>query len=107
MSPMPFEIASAAAGANSTSGAQSDLRRSLVNAPGDQSYPIASFTWMLISPQRVGPGKSRQLADFLRWALVDGGDLASSLGYVALPTVTAERVLALLDSLAATPPRRP
>ncbi len=107
MSPMPFEIASAAAGASSTSGAPSDLRRSLVNAPGDQSYPIASFTWMLISPQRIGPGKSRQLAEFLRWALIDGGDMASSLGYVALPTVTSERVLALLDSLAATPLRRP
>ncbi|MBL0172843.1 MAG: phosphate ABC transporter substrate-binding protein PstS [Gemmatimonadaceae bacterium] len=107
IAPMAFEIASAAAGVMSLAGPRSDLRWSLVNAPGDQSYPIASFTWMLISPQRIGTEKSRQLADFLRWALTDGGDVAASLGYVALPTVTATRVLELLNTLGATPANRP
>lgn len=107
ISPMPYEIASAAASAMEQTSGQTDLRVSLVNAPGEQAYPIASFTWMLLAPDRVGPEKSRQLAEFLRWALVDGGDIASSLGYVALPTVTATRVLDLLDTVAATSARRP
>jgi phosphate transport system substrate-binding protein len=114
VSPMPFEVASAATGATAaaTAGAGAgasgesaglraarDLRVSLVDAPGDNAYPLASFTWMLISPDALGPEKTRQLTDFLRWALLDGGDMASQLGYVALPTETANRVLDRLDAL--------
>lgn len=99
-SPMPFEIASAAASVTDDTTRAHDLRRSLVDAPGDHAYPIASFTWMLLAPQRSGAATTRQLVDFLRWALVDGGDIASTTGYVALPTVTAARVLRLLDQLA-------
>jgi phosphate transport system substrate-binding protein len=107
VSPMPFEIASAAAGATAAAGSTGtgdrpgaqDLRVSLVDAPGDNAYPLASFTWMLISPQALGPEKTRQLTEFLRWALLDGGDMASQLGYVALPTETANRVLDRLDAL--------
>ena len=107
VSPMAFEIASAATSTMNGTVSSTDLRRSLVNAPGDQAYPIVSFTWMLIAPQRIGPVKSRQLVEFLRWALGDGGDMAGALGYVALPTVTATQVLSLLESMAAapTPPR--
>jgi phosphate transport system substrate-binding protein len=101
ISPMPYEIASAAASAMDVAGAGGDLRLSLVNAAGDQAYPIASFTWLLLSPTRLGSVKTNQLVEFLRWALLDGGDLASSLGYVALPTVTATRVLDQLDTLSA------
>ncbi len=99
VSPMPFEIASAATSVVTTSGDINDLRVSLVNAPGEQAYPIASFTFMLIAPTTIGAVKTRQLVEFLRWALVDGGDMASALGYVALPTETATRVLDRLDVL--------
>lgn len=118
VSPMPFEIASAAAAvlesaldAPATPGAAptdsslravaelADLRLSLVNAPGPQSYPIASFTWMLLAPDAVGPVKTRQIAQFLRWALLDGSDIASSLGYVPLPSDAAARVVDRLDRL--------
>jgi phosphate transport system substrate-binding protein len=88
-------------------GSTDDLRRSLVDAPGLDAYPIASFTWMLLDPVRIGDAKSRQLVEFLRWALVDGGSMASALGYVALPTATAERVLDLLDSSAVLKSHRP
>jgi phosphate transport system substrate-binding protein len=111
VSPMPFEIASAAAGAGSTlegSGAQHpprtlDLRASIVDAPGEHAYPLSSFTWILFSPGVLGPARSRQLVDFMSWALSDGADLASGLGYVSLPGELAERVVQRLDSLA---PRR-
>ncbi len=98
VSPMPFEVASAAAGMVADS-MRRDFRVSLVNAPGTYAYPISSFTWMLLSPDAIGPVKTRQLIDFLRWALVDGGEMASSLGYVALPTETANTVLDQLEAL--------
>jgi phosphate transport system substrate-binding protein len=110
VSPMPYEIASAAAAMldrlppepPSTAPA-SDLRVSLVNAPGAQSYPIASFTWLLLAPDVLGAPKTGQLVDFLRWALLDAGDLTSSMGYVPLPTVAAERIVDRLERLPASP----
>ncbi len=102
VSPMPFEIASAATSVVTTKGDIHDLRVSLVNAPGEQAYPITSFTFMLIAPDAIGTVKTKQLVDFLRWSLVDGGDMASALGYVALPTETATRVLDRLDALVRT-----
>ena len=106
VSPMPFEIASAATSVVTDSARGSDIRRSIVNAPGEQAYPISSFTWMLLAPKRIGAAKTQQLIEFLRWALVDGGDMASSLGYVALPSVTATQVLDRLDAIAPPSSRR-
>jgi phosphate transport system substrate-binding protein len=116
ISPMPFEIASAATAvleadrklyASDASGAP-DLRVSLVNAPGAQSYPIASFTWMLVAPTAIGPQKSRQLAAFVRWALLENPDVASTLGYVPLPSEAASRIVDRLDAtLAAGKPGPP
>ena len=97
MSPMPFEIASAAASSTATAKDSLDVRASLVDATGEHAYPIASFTFMLLAPQAIGPEKTRQLVAFLHWALTEGGDVASALGYVALPTETATRVLDRLD----------
>ena len=107
ISPMPYEIASAAASVMDSAPSGADLRVSLVNAPGAQAYPIASFTWLLLSPQRIGPGKTAQLVDFTRWAISDGGELASGLGYVALPSITSTRVLELLETVSPSVDRRP
>jgi phosphate transport system substrate-binding protein len=116
IAPMPFEIASAATAvleadrklsASDASGAP-DLRVSLVNAPGAQSYPIASFTWMLVAPTAIGPQKSRQLAAFVRWALLENPDVASTLGYVPLPSEAATRIVDRLEAtLAAGKPGPP
>ncbi len=115
VSPMPFEIASASTSALATFGVPGsdkgsgaggstsapDLRVSIVDAPGDHAYPIASFTWMLLSPSALGPVKTRQLTDFLRWALLDGSATAGELGYVSLPTEAATQVLDDLDAVIA------
>lgn len=112
VSPMPYEIASAAtamldavpeptatdSSLRSVADA-ADFRISLVNAPGAQSYPIASFTWLLLAPDAIGAAKTRQLVDFLRWALLEGSDMASTLGYVPLPSDAASRVIDRLDRL--------
>lgn len=93
-------VASAAAAITDTLPATSDLRVSLVNAPAPDAYPIVSFTWMLLAPHDIGDEKVGVLANFLRWALVDGRGTASALGYVPLPAATAERAL---RQLATTP----
>jgi len=107
VSPLPFEIASAATAVlDSVGGAQLDqqagYRVTLANAPGAQAYPLSAFTFLLLDPDVAGQDRSRQMVDFLRWAYEDGGAIASSLGYVPLPTSAAERILRQLDK--AIPP---
>jgi phosphate transport system substrate-binding protein len=102
VSPLPFEIASAAASVFETAapGNRSPddaFRYSLVDAPGRDAYPVASFTWLLVAPQVIGREKSLALTAFLRWAFDDGTGVASSLGYVPLPAHVADRVLRTME----------
>lgn len=78
---------------------------SLVNAPGQDAYPIASFTWIVIAPRALSDTKAHQLASLLRWALTDGADIAAELGYAALPQPIASRVVTELSVALARDPQ--
>jgi phosphate transport system substrate-binding protein len=76
-------VTAAAAGAAKSMPA--DFRVSITNAPGKNSYPIASFTWLLIPTQIPDAQKRAALVNFLKWMLVDGQKDCASLGYAPLP----------------------
>ncbi|MBC8088396.1 MAG: phosphate ABC transporter substrate-binding protein PstS [Phycisphaerae bacterium] len=97
--PQAHEISAAAASVTDSLASSSDFRVSLVNASGDEAYPITSFTWMLINPKGIGPVKTQQLVQFLKWALREGEPAAADLGYVPLPAAAVARVSARLDAL--------
>ena len=73
----------AAAGAAKTM--PEDFRISITNAPGKTSYPISSFTWLLIPTKIADATKRDTLKDFLKWMLADGQSFAEGLGYAPLP----------------------
>jgi phosphate transport system substrate-binding protein len=81
----------AAAQAASTTG---DLRASLVNAPGRDAYPIATFTWILLPTADSSP-KSAALRDLLQWMLTSGQKECAALGYLPLPKNLAEKQLGI------------
>ena len=63
---------------------------SLVNAPGDSSYPIASFVYVLLfkdlsNNPNINEAKAKALVDFIKWAVRDGQKFATQLSYVPLP----------------------
>ena len=62
-----------------------DYRVSITNAPGATSYPISSFTWLLIPKQFADPAKGAAVKDFLTWMLAHGESEASGLDYAPLP----------------------
>lgn len=62
-----------------------DYRVSITNAPGPASYPISSFTWLLIPKQFADPAKGAAVKGFLEWMLDHGENEAAALGYAALP----------------------
>jgi phosphate transport system substrate-binding protein len=69
-----------------------DFRISITNAPGKESYPISSFTWLLIPAQSKDPAKGKILADFLNWMVTDGQKMTTALSYAPLPENVAEKV---------------
>lgn len=83
-------VSAAAAGAAKNMPA--DYRVSITNAPGADSYPISSFTWLLIPIQSQDAAKGKVLHDFLEWMLDHGEAEAASMTYAPLPAPVVARV---------------
>lgn len=62
-----------------------DLRQSITNAKGKGSYPISSYTYILIYENQKDSQKGKTMKEFLNWALTDGEKFAKDLGYAPLP----------------------
>jgi phosphate transport system substrate-binding protein len=88
----------AAAAAASTS-MPADFRVSITNAPGASSYPISSFTWLLIPTHFQDPAKGKAVADFLHWMLEHGEGEAAGLGYAPLPKPVADQLAQAIASV--------
>ncbi|HEU4641473.1 MAG TPA: phosphate ABC transporter substrate-binding protein PstS, partial [Gemmatimonadaceae bacterium] len=89
----------AAAGKAASLPANTDYRISIVNAPGQDAYPIASFTWLLVYRTQADATKGRKLRDFLHWYLQQGEHSAASLEYAPLPQNMITRLDARVDSI--------
>ena len=99
IAPTLGSVTSAAAGLVGTLPASSDYRISIVNAPGKDTYPISSFTWILLYQHQRDPVKGKKLVDFLNWALTEGEGQAASLDYAPLPEAMATRLKARLATV--------
>jgi len=91
-------VSAAAAGA--AKDMPSDFRVSITNAPGRNTYPISSFTWLLI-PTRIQDATKRQIIkNFLRWMMTDGQQYCEALAYAKLPppvVAKEEKAIALIQ----------
>src|SRR5918993_2764506 len=64
---------------------------STTDAPGKDSYPISSFSYILLykelntNPRIDNMDKARALVDFISWVITGGQQFADDLGYIALP----------------------
>ena len=81
-----------AAAAGAAKNMPDDFRISITNAPGATSYPISSFTWLLIPTHSTDPAKGKALVDFLGWMLDHGQSEASTLSYAPLPKPVQDMV---------------
>jgi len=69
-----------------------DFRVSITNAPGKDSYPISSFTWLLVPAQSKDAAKGKILNDFLNWMATDGQKMTTALAYAPLPDSVVKKV---------------
>lgn len=80
----------AAAGALSTM--PEDLRVSIVDAAGQQAYPIVGLTYLLVYQEQQDQAKGRAMVEFIWWAIHDGQKYAADLFYAPLPPELVSRV---------------
>jgi phosphate transport system substrate-binding protein len=71
-------------------GGESWANVTIVNPPGNGSYPIASFSYLLLYKElSTDPGmdeaKAKAMVDFVSWAIIEGQKAAKTLNYVPLP----------------------
>ena len=90
-------VTQAAASAAATMPA--DFRVSITNASGRSTYPIASFTWLLVYREQEDPVKGKALVSFLKWMLREGQQYAGPLGYAPLPSEVIKREEATIERI--------
>jgi len=90
----PTSKSIAAAASASGSKMNNDFRVSLTNAPGKESYPITSFTWLYVPAVSSDPERGRAVAAYLRWIYTSGQQIAQEKGYAILPQDLLEKVVA-------------
>jgi phosphate transport system substrate-binding protein len=90
-------VSAAAAGA--AKDMPDDFRVSITNAPGNASYPISTFTWLLIPQKFADATKRDALKGFLKWALGDGQSYAEALSYAKLPKEVVAKEVKAIDKI--------
>jgi len=104
------DLNSTAAAASSAAGSlpagNSDWSHvSITNATGAGSYPISTFTYILVYqeldvyPSGMTQAKAQALVAFLRWAISTGQTTATSLTYAPLPSAVVTQDGATIDMI--------
>ena len=69
-----------------------DFRQApIINGAGDATYPIASYTYLLIPVDWSDLNKAQAMVAFTNWALTDGQSAEATLGYAPLPAEIAQK----------------
>ena len=91
-----------AAAAGTKLGKDTDFRVSITNAAGAGSYPIASFTWLLVKKDNKDAAKAKLVKDFLTWMITpEAQKMATELHYAQLPAEVVSLIEARLPTLKA------
>lgn len=88
-----------AAAAAAAASMPADFRVSITDAAGAGAYPVSSFTWLLLYEDPKDKAQSKAMVDFMKWALTDGQQFASQLGYAPLPQDVVKQELVALEKV--------
>ncbi len=88
------------AAANTVDRLDERLRGFIVNAPGQNAYPMALYTWIVSCPSGMERQQAQALTDFLYWSLTDPQAIATArrLEYEPLPTAVRQRAITQLEA---------
>jgi len=78
-----------------------DLRAFIEDPEGATSYPIVTYTWMLVPKKVADPNKAKAIEAMVEYGLTEGQKVSAELGYVPLPQNVREKVAAAADGISA------
>jgi phosphate transport system substrate-binding protein len=73
-----------------------NLRVFIPDPDGADSYPIVTFSWLLLKEKNADPARREALKRFVNWSLAEGQSFSNELGFIRLPADVAERSKAAL-----------
>jgi phosphate transport system substrate-binding protein len=65
----------------------------IINGAGDDTYPIAAYTYLLVYQDQADATKGQALVAFIYWALTDGQAEEKAIGYAPLPAPIQQKAL--------------
>jgi phosphate transport system substrate-binding protein len=68
-------------------------------ADGDESYPIAAQTWIIVYKNQTDKATGEAVKAWINYVLTAGQDAAADIDYAALPDSLREKAVAQLDQL--------
>jgi phosphate transport system substrate-binding protein len=78
-----------------------NLRAFIPDPEGADSYPIVSYTWMLVPKKVADPIKAKAMEAMIEYGLNEGQKVSVELGYVPLPQSVKAKVAAAADGISA------
>ena len=71
------------------------LTTEIVNAPGENSWSLMGYTYLIIHMENTDCDKTAALLDYIRWAISDdaAAQKAADLGYATLPDAVRDLVM--------------
>jgi len=95
----PSVKGAAAAGAGAAANMPADLKAVFVNAPGDDSYPIAGFSWIVVFKDQKDAAKGNAIVKMLKYIVTDGQQFAEPLDYAPLPKAVQDLALKAISTM--------
>jgi phosphate transport system substrate-binding protein len=72
---------------------------SIADGQGAKAYPIATYSWVLLSKHQTDKAKGKELVNLFRWMLTTGQKYAKQLQYVPLPKKVTQLGLTNLKTI--------
>jgi phosphate transport system substrate-binding protein len=73
---------------------------SITDQPGDTSYPISTFSWIIVRTEQKDPTKGKALVYLLKWLVTDGQVQGKDLQYAPLPKEVSDTAITSLTRVA-------
>jgi phosphate transport system substrate-binding protein len=88
-----------AAAAQNTSVSATNF--SITDEPGDTTYPIAGFSWLIVRTSISDANKGKAVVYLIKWLVTEGQSIGAGLQYAPLPTSVQSLALANLKLIKA------
>ena len=74
---------------------------SITNEPGDTTYPIAGFSWVILRTSYSDAAKGKAVVNLFKWLVTDGQNDGKDLQYAPLPAAVKQLALTNLKTIKA------